>query len=305
MVEDSDVVPANPAGPVLYAFTLGLVAALNPCGFPMLPAYLAVFTGTAGASAPMAGSRAAQITRGLLAGACISAGFVAVFGVLGLLLEGGARLATGWLPWLMAAVGVVMAGAGISTLLGRAPALHLVTSRFRTRRSVLAMAAYGVAYAAGSVSCSLPLFLAAVAGSFTGQSIMAGLTTYLAYALGMALFVTAAAVVTSTLGGAAVRRVRAVGRLLPAASGIILALSGAYLAYYWTTELLEPAGVSPLTSMLTAAEGWLTAGIAAHPLLSAALLGTVVLAAIAVVIHRTLTEAPDTRPGSGKGSTTP
>ena len=120
-------------------------------------------------AAPRPGSRAARITRGLLAGACVSAGFVAVFGVLGLLLEGGARLATGWLPWVMAAVGVVMAGAGISTLLGRAPALHLSAPRFRTRRSVLAMAGYGVAYAAGSLSCSLPLFLAAVAGSFTGQ----------------------------------------------------------------------------------------------------------------------------------------
>lgn len=31
--------------PVLYAFTLGLVAAVNPCGFPLLPAYLALFAG--------------------------------------------------------------------------------------------------------------------------------------------------------------------------------------------------------------------------------------------------------------------
>ncbi len=30
---------------ILFAFTLGLVAAVNPCGFPMLPAYLALFVG--------------------------------------------------------------------------------------------------------------------------------------------------------------------------------------------------------------------------------------------------------------------
>lgn len=288
------MVPANSTGPVLYAFTLGLVAALNPCGFPMLPAYLAIFTGTPDATRPPAGSRAARITRGLLAGACVSAGFVAVFGALGLLLEGGARLATDWLPWLMAAIGVVMAGAGISTVLGRAPALHLSALRFRTRRSVFAMAGYGAAYAAGSLSCSLPLFLAAVAGSFTGQSLLAGLATYLAYALGMALFVTAAAVVTTTLGAAAVRNVRTAGRWLPAVSGITLAASGAYMAYYWVRDLLDPAGESPLTSAVTGVQGAIAAGVAAQPLLSATLLGAVVLAAIAVVIHRSLTETPAT-----------
>jgi len=225
----------------------------------------------------------------------------------GLLLERGARLGTGWLPWVMAAVGVVMAGAGISTLLGRAPALHLSTPRFRARRSVVAMAGYGAAYAVGSLSCSLPLFLAAVAGSFTGQSLPAGLATYLAYALGMALFVMTAAVVTTTLGAAAVRNVRTAGRWLPAVSGITLAASGAYLAYYWVSELLDPAGVSPLTSAVTGAQGALAAGIAAQPLLSATLLGGVVLTAIAVVIHRTLTEtpAPESTPEPSKGSPTP
>jgi len=301
------MVPANQAGPVLYAFTLGLAAALNPCGFPMLPAYLAIFTGTPDATGPTATAGTARITRGLLAGACVSTGFVTVFGVLGLLLEEGARLATGWLPWVMAAVGVAMAGAGISTLLGRAPALHLSAPRFRTRRSVLTMAVYGAAYATGSLSCSLPLFLAAVAGSVTGQGFQAGLATYLAYALGMGLFVTAAAVVTTTLGSAAVRRARSAGRRLAAVSGITLSLSGAYLAYYWVTELLDPTAVSPVTSAVTGVQGWFAAGIAAQPLLWATLLGGVVLTAIAVVIHRTLTEtpSPETRPEPSKGSPTP
>ncbi|BCW70813.1 cytochrome c biogenesis protein CcdA [Arthrobacter sp. NicSoilB8] len=297
--------PAISAGPVLYAFTLGLVAALNPCGFPMLPAYLAIFTDTT-AGRTGADSQAVRITRGLLAGACVSAGFIAVFGVLGLLLEGGARLATDWLPWVMAAIGVMMAGAGISTLLGRAPALNLSAPRFRARRSVLAMAGYGAAYAVGSLSCSLPLFLAAVAGSFTGQSLPTALATYLAYALGMALFVTTAALITTTLGAAAVRNIRTAGRWLPALSGITLAASGAYLAYYWVRDLLDPAGASPLTSTVTGAQAALAAGIAAQPLLSATLLATVVLTAIAVVIHRTLTEtpAPATGPEPSKGSPT-
>ena len=69
------------------------------------------------------------------------------------------------------------------------------------------------------------------------------------------------------------------------------------MAYYWVRELLDPAGESPLTSAVTGAQGAIAAGIAAQPLLSATLLGAVVLAAIAVVIHRILTETPDTTPG--------
>lgn len=297
------MVTAHQTAPVLYAFTLGLAAALNPCGFPMLPAFLALFTGTSDATGPAGASGTARIIRGLLAGASVSAGFVAVFGILGLLLEGGARLATSWLPWVMSAVGVLMTGAGISTLLGRAPALHLPGPRFRPQRSVLAMAGYGVAYATGSLSCSLPLFLAAVAGSVTGQGFQAGLATYLAYALGMGLFVTAAAVVTTTVGSAVVRRARTSGRWLASFSGITLTLSGAYLAYYWITELLDPTAVSPVTSAVTGVQGWFAAGITEQPLLSGILLGAIVLAAIAIVIHKIITESPGTAPGAKKGST--
>jgi drug/metabolite transporter (DMT)-like permease len=123
----------------------------------------------------------------------------------------------------------------------------------------------------------------------------------------MALFVTAAAVVTTTLGAAAVRNIRTAGRWLPAVSGITLTISGAYLAYYWAMELLDPAGLSPLTSAVTGAQAALAAGIAAQPLLSATLLGGVVLTAIAVVIHRTLTETParEAQPEPSKGGPTP
>jgi cytochrome c biogenesis protein CcdA len=299
------------AGAVLYAFTLGLVAAVNPCGFPMLPAYLALFCG----SRP--GRLGSGTARALLTGASVSAGFVAVFGVLGLLFEAGARLATGWLPPIMAAVGLLMAVAGVSTLFGHPPVLRLPAPRMRAGRSILAMALYGVAYATGSLSCSLPLFLAAVAGSFTGQGFFGGLRSYLAYALGMALFVTAAAVVVMVLGAAAVRRIGAAGRWLGLISGITLTLSGAYLAYYWLTDLVDPVGASTVTASVQGASGRLASLLGAAPALSALVLGVLVLGPIALIIRRILTEphhqpapqhppaAPTTTSQQEKGNTGP
>ncbi len=66
---------------------------------------------------------------------------------------------------MVVAVGMIVAG--VPTLAGRGPSLRLPIPRVRPGRSALAMAGYGAAYALGSLSCSLPLFLAAVGSSFT------------------------------------------------------------------------------------------------------------------------------------------
>lgn len=285
-------------GVVLYAFSLGLVAAVNPCGLPMLPAYLALFTGTTGPAG-------ARIGRSLLTGGAVTAGFVLVFAALGALVESGVQLVSGWLPWVMVGVGVAMTGAGLLTLAGSGPHLRLPVPRLRARRSAPAMLAYGAAYAVGSLSCSLPLFLAAVGTSFTRRGAWAGFSTYVAYALGMGLFVTAAAVVTTTVGGAALRRVRAASRVLPVLSGVVLTASGAYLLLYWIADLRGPGAGSAVTAAVGRLQGWLTATVGDDPVRSAVVLGVVVISAFGLVVRRSLAaprRAPDRgahAPGTG------
>jgi len=257
---------------------------VNPCGLPMLPAYLALFTGRP------SGPDSARVARSLLAGAGVSGGFVAVFGALGLMVESGIQLVAGWLPWVMIVVSLGMTAAGVLTLAGRGPSLHLPAPRVRPGRSALAMVGYGAAYAIGSLSCSLPLFLAAVGSSFTRRGAWAGLSTYLAYALGMGLFVTAAAVVTTTAGATALRRVRAASRVLPTVSGVVLTLSGAYLLYYWVADLRDPTGSSPVTAAVGHLQTVLTAAVGADPVRSALVLGAIVLAAFVVVVRRSLVD---------------
>jgi cytochrome c biogenesis protein CcdA len=284
------------SGLVLYAFSLGLVAAVNPCGLPMLPAYLALFTGRP------SGPAGARIARSLLSGAGVSMGFVAVFGVLGTLVESGVQLVAGWLPWVMIAVALAMTVAGVLTLAGRGPSLHLPTPRVRPGRSALAMIGYGAAYAIGSLSCSLPVFLAAVGSSFTRRGAWAGLSTYLAYAAGMGLFVTAVAVLTTTAGATALRHVRAASRWLPTVSGVVLIASGAYLALTWVTDLRDPTAGSSVTAAVGHLQAVLTSAVGGDPVRSAVVLGVIVLGAFAVVVRRSLTEtdaaapAPSSRP---------
>ena len=91
---------------LLLALTAGLLAAVNPCGFAILPAYLSLFVldDTSG--------RARAVRRALTATAAMTVGFVAVFGIFGLVV---APLAAGvqrYLPWVTLIAGLLLAGRG-------------------------------------------------------------------------------------------------------------------------------------------------------------------------------------------------
>ena len=60
--------------PLALAFTAGMVATVNPCGFAMLPAYLSYFLGIEGTDD---GPAEAGVLRALVVGAVVSLGFVA------------------------------------------------------------------------------------------------------------------------------------------------------------------------------------------------------------------------------------
>jgi cytochrome c biogenesis protein CcdA len=280
------------AGLILYALTLGMVAAVNPCGLPLLPAYLALFTGADVGHGP-------ATARALRSGAGVSLGFVAVFGILGLAVDSGVRLVTSWLPAAMILVAVGLIWAGLRTLAGRAPGLVLPAPGLRPGRSLLAMISYGVTYAIGSLSCALPLFLAAVGGSFLRRGVWAGIWSYLAYALGMGLFVTAASVLTATVGATALARLRSAARWLPLVSGVVATVSGGYLLVYWALDLLAPGVSTSTTATVGRLQGGLVAAVGADPVRSTLVLGGIVLVAITVAAARARTGAGprSARPG--------
>ena len=88
-----------------FAFTAGIVATINPCGFAMLPAYISYFLGIEATSSP---SLASSITRALVTGSVVSAGFLFVFGIAGLLVSLGFTAIRGIVPWIAIGVGVTL-----------------------------------------------------------------------------------------------------------------------------------------------------------------------------------------------------
>ena len=100
--------------PLALAFAAGLVATVNPCGFAMLPAYLSYFMGIDEADQ----SRPAALRGALVVGSIVSAGFLVVFGLAGILITAGFRVVIDLIPWVAIVVGVAVIGLGIALVRG-------------------------------------------------------------------------------------------------------------------------------------------------------------------------------------------
>ncbi len=175
---------------VSFAFVAGTVATVNPCGFALLPAYLARRVGVEDGARPSADA----VSRALLVGGVTTAGFMLVFGTIGTAIGLGARELTRALPWAGLAIGVALVLAGAAVLVGgdlrlRLPQLPARRAGGGLRGDVL----FGIGYGTASLSCTLPIFLAATGSAVTG-SLAGSALSFLAYAAGMGTILTALAI---------------------------------------------------------------------------------------------------------------
>ena len=162
--------------PLGLAFAAGLVATVNPCGFAMLPAYLSYFMGLEGAEDE--DESGAGVKQALVVGGTVSLGFLAVFGVTGLLINAGVRSIIDWIPYVALGIGVVMALLGIAMFRGYELSIGFLKVQGGTgSRDKKSVFSFGVSYALASLSCTLPVFLSVVVGSIAGTDFISGFLT--------------------------------------------------------------------------------------------------------------------------------
>jgi cytochrome c biogenesis protein CcdA len=241
--------------PIGLALGAGVLAAVNPCGFALLPAYLALLVkGEAGATASP--GRVAATGRALVAAAAMTAGFAAVFGTFGLAIAPVASQVQQHFGWFTIVLGLLVLGIGGWLLAGRSvsiPVLRLGTGP-AVRRTVPSMALFGAAYAVASLACTIGPFLATVVVTFRAGSVLSGVAAFLAYAVGMGLAVGAAALAVALSRGASLGRLRRWGPALTRVGGGLLAGAGAYVAYYGWYELRLLRGAPTADPVIDAAE---------------------------------------------------
>jgi cytochrome c biogenesis protein CcdA len=278
------------------ALATGLVAAVNPCGFALLPAYLSLLVLDEGA-----GQRRA-VRRALVLTAAMTAGFVAVFGVFGLLAAPVAGSVGRRLPWVTIVIGLLLVGLGGWLLAGRQiPAFVPKLRRGpAVTRSVPSMVLFGASFAIASLGCTVGPFLAVVVTSFTAGDVVAGIGLFLTYAAGMGLAVGTVAVAIALARTSLVARIRRATPVIARAAGVLLMLAGAYVAYYGWYEIRVFRGgvtgdpvVDAFGSVQSAVADWL--GRAGAGRLSLALAVLLVIAAAVGAARRRAGRRPRRR----------
>jgi cytochrome c-type biogenesis protein len=215
--------------PLAIAFTAGMVAAFNPCGFPMLPAYLSWFVGTDDEHA----DTAARVLRALVSGASVALGFFAVFLAIGLPINAWVDSSGEILPWLTIGVGVLLVALGVAMLAGFHPSVALPRlDRGGRQRTVGSMALFGVSYAVASLGCSLPLFAPVVAGTASRANLASGIAAFGAYAAGMSLVLLTLSLALALAQDGLVRAMRRAVQWVDRASAVLLVVAGTYLVWY-------------------------------------------------------------------------
>jgi cytochrome c biogenesis protein CcdA len=247
----------GPDGSWAFYLTLGMVATVNPCGFAMLPAYLSYFLGLDGDGAAVPQASVAQAVQ--VAGA-VAAGFLAVFALAGASVELTSLPVYENVPWVAIAIGVALFALGVALLFGlelnvRLPKLD----RGGRERTAGSMFVFGASYAIASIGCTLPLFLSAVAGTVNRESVLDGLVVFGLYALGMTLVLLALTVAIALARTSLVRFLRRAQQYVGRVSGGLVALAGAYVAYYGWLELRTTrggTGAVPSSGVTDVVTGW-------------------------------------------------
>lgn len=273
--------------PLALAFAGGMLATVNPCGFAMLPAYLSWFLGAeATTDEPVGGP-----LRGLVVGAAVSLGFMAVFAVAGAILAWISHEVYDVAPWITLVIGAALVIGGGLLLAGRELTVALPKlDRGGRTRGLGSMFVFGLSYAIASIGCTLPVFFATLSTTFR-RSLLSGLAYFAMYGLGMALVLMVLTLALSVVGRSMVHRVRRILPVVNRLAGALLVVAGVYVAWYGIVEISDSGGdrgpVRVVTDWSASIQRWVD-NVGAERL--GLVLGLVVALAVLAVLLRTGTE---------------
>ena len=226
--------------PLGFAFGAGLVASVNPCGFAMLPAYLALYMGSTAETEQQA-NVIVRLGKAILVGAVVTLGFIVLFGIAGLIIGGGARQVIGVIPWIGLTIGIVLTLVG-GWLLSGGKIYTAIAQQASTKFGdpskvgVKGYFLFGLSYGTASLSCTLPIFIAVLGIGVATNTLLDSLVSFLLFGLGMGTVILVLTIAMALFKGALVGALRKILPYTQPVSAAFMILAGAYIVFYWLTE---------------------------------------------------------------------
>ena len=223
----------------LFAFSAGVVSAVNPCGFAMLPAYLGLYMST-GIYEKDSTHYGKMILKGLFIGCCVGLGVLSLFLFVGLITGFALNFIRSIMEWVGLLLGVGLITIGIWLMNGGRLYTGL-TARIGqsignpTQISLKGFFLFGVSYGLASLSCTLPIFLSVVGINLNGSSIYDSMMQFALYGAGMGAMILFVTLSMAILKGVMIRYIKLALPYVERIGFFLVVLSGMYIVFYWMT----------------------------------------------------------------------
>ena len=216
------------------AFLAGVLAAFNPCGFALLPAYLtSIIVGD-----ESDGRRFGADLRAIKFSFGMTVGFVGVFGGFALLITSISSSIERYLPFATLFVGAVLIIISLSLISGRTLIFRkFANPNIAPTRGWLSQIGYGLSFALASLSCTVGPFLAITAAAIAKGEILSTLALFSTYAIGMGSVVLFLALLVVTAQSGLINKIKRAQGRISTLSGYLLLVVGLYEAWYGWYEI--------------------------------------------------------------------
>jgi cytochrome c biogenesis protein CcdA len=164
-----------------------------------------------------------------------TAGFIVILAIFGGIIAAGGQWLVTVFPFAGVAVGGIMALLGLYLLISHRTIGVMAASRvtISPKRNMRNVFGFGIVYAIGSLSCTLPIFLVVVGSSLATSSVADSFVQFMGFALGMGSVLIAVTVGAALFRGAVSKGLRKVVPHVHRTSALFLVGAGLYLIYYW------------------------------------------------------------------------
>ena len=239
-------------GNFAYSFILGVMAAVNPCGFVLLPTYLVYYLGTELNREDE--NKTTILRRGLSVGIAVSSGFVGLFLVVGIISRAFTTVISENAKYAALVIGIGLVAMGIAMLFGWKLPIAQPDVSIQRKRTTWNMFLFGIVYAVASIGCTIGLLISVILGSINRHGFVSGVISIVLYGLGMGLLVTSLTVALAFARVGLVSTIKKSFKWFDKITAIFVVLTGLYLSWYWLGAITD-RGTDGVTSRV---ERWQT-----------------------------------------------
>ena len=239
-------------GNFAYSFILGIMAAVNPCGFVLLPTYLVYYLGTE--LNRQDENKTTTLRRGLSVGIAVSSGFIGLFLVVGIISRAFTTVIRDNAKYAALVIGIALVAMGIAMLFGWKLPISQPDVSVQRKRTTWNMFLFGIVYAIASIGCTIGLLISVILGSINRHGFISGVISIVLYGLGMGLLVTSLTVALAFARVGLVSTIKKSFKWFDKVSAVLVVLTGLYLSWYWLGAITD-RGTDGVTSRV---ERWQT-----------------------------------------------